>query len=106
VTLGPDRFAQYQVETQPNYGSTSKVAEALNLPSGSAQRLLDVEGDITKRMNSLKGDPTLSDADRTTQLAALTGEARSRLSSVIGDKGFELYKANAGYWLNSLPQSK
>ena len=106
VTLGPDRFAQYQVETQPNYGSTSKVAEALNLPSGSAQRLLDVEGDITKRMNSLKGDPTLSDADRTTQLAALTGEARSRLSSVLGDKGFELYKANAGYWLNSLPQSK
>lgn len=106
VTLGPDRFAQYKLESQPNYGSISKVTEALNLPSGSAQQLLDVESDITKRMNSLKSDSTLSDADRTAQLAALTGEAQSRLSSVLGDKGFELYKANAGFWLNSLPQSK
>jgi hypothetical protein len=104
VTLGADRFAQYQVETQPNYGSVSKVTEALNLPSGSAQQLLDVQGDITKRMNTLNGDSTLSDADRTSQLAALNGEARARLSSVLGEKGFDLYKTNAGYWLNSLPQ--
>ena len=105
-TLGPDRFAQYKVEIQPNYGPVSRVTEALNLPSGSAQQLIDVEGDITKRMNLLKSDSTLSDADRTTQLAALNGEARARLSSVLGEKGLELYKANAGYWLNSLPQSK
>jgi len=106
VTLGADRFAQYQVETQPFYGSVSKVTEALNLPSGSAQQLLDVQGDITKRMNALKGDSTLSEADRTSQLAALNGEARARLSSVLGEKGFDLYKANAGFWLNALPQSK
>jgi hypothetical protein len=52
------------------------------------------------------GESTLSDADRATQLASLDGEARARLSSVLGEKGFNLCRANAGHWLNSLQQSK
>src|SRR5665213_1675607 len=76
------------------------------VPSGSAQQLIDVQGDITKRMNALNGNSSLSEADRTSQLAALNGEARARLSSVLGEKGFDLYKVNAGFWLNALPQSK
>jgi hypothetical protein len=82
------------------------VTDALNLPSGSAQRVLDVESDVTKRVNSIRSDTGLSDADRTAQLAALSGEARTRLSAVLGDKGLELFKANAGFWLTTLPQTK
>ena len=40
--------------------------------------------------------------DRNAQLAALNAEANAKLTTALGQRGFDVYKQNGGQWLQIL----
>jgi hypothetical protein len=97
--IGPDRAAEYKVESDPNYIQLSRLVDRLELPAAATQQVASVQGDITKRADAIRKDPGLSAADRSSQLAALSDEAAAQITAVLGDRGLQAYKQNGGGWL-------
>jgi hypothetical protein len=105
--LGPDRFAEYKQDTDPNYMTTNRLVERLNLPSSATQQVVSLQDDIGKRADAIRKDGSLSAADKSSQLASLADEAASKLTAVLGERGMAAYKQNGGWWLQNLrPPSK
>ncbi|MBS0663850.1 MAG: hypothetical protein JSR48_11350 [Verrucomicrobia bacterium] len=101
-TLGPERAAEFQKVTNPEYRQVSQLLNRLELPSSLAPGILSVQQDIQQRASAVRQDPALSSEDRASQLAALAGEAESRLSASLGPRGLSVYKQMSGQWLNQL----
>jgi hypothetical protein len=73
-----------------------------NLPPAATQQVMDIETDITKRADAIRADTSLTDAVRTSQLAALADEATTKATTVVGERGFEAYKQSVGSWIQHL----
>jgi hypothetical protein len=76
--------------------------DRLELPAAATQQVVEVQSEISKRADAIRKDPSLSDADRGSLLAALADEATGRITAVMGDRGMEAYKQNGGGWLQAL----
>jgi hypothetical protein len=100
--IGPDRAAEYKVESDPNYVQLSRLVDRLELPAAATQQVASVQSDITKRADAIRKAPGLSAADRSSQLAALSDEATAQITAVMGDRGLQAYKDNGGGWLQGL----
>jgi hypothetical protein len=51
---------------------------------------------------AVRRDQSLAPDERTKQLAALAQEATTKISPLLGTRGFEPYKQYGGYWIQSL----
>jgi hypothetical protein len=102
--LGPDRAADYKLQTDPNYIFTKRLVERLDLPAAATQQVVSVQNDITRRADAIRRDTSLSAADRNSQLAALADEASGSISTVIGERGMAAYRDNGGGWIQGLRQ--
>jgi hypothetical protein len=100
--VGPERAAEYKVETDPNYVQVSRLVDRLELPAAATQQVVSLQSDITKRADAIRRDPGLSAADKASQLAALADEATTQITAVMGDRGMAAYKQNGGGWLQGL----
>jgi hypothetical protein len=100
--IGPERAAEYKVESDPNYVQLSRLVDRLELPAAATQQVASVQGDITKRADAIRKDPGLSAADKSSQLAALADEASAQITAVMGDRGLQAYKQNGGGWIQGL----
>jgi hypothetical protein len=100
--LGPDRFADYKIETDPNYMQTNNLVERLGLPSTATQQVTSVQADITKRADAIQKDSSLSADEKTSQLAALSDEANTKITAVLGDNGMTAYRQSNGWWMQRL----
>ena len=100
--LGPDRFADYQRATDYNFRQTSQLVARLELPPEAANQVYAVQKDIQDRVNAVRQSGTIAFADRTAQLTALADEATTRVTAVLGARGFEAYKQNGGSWLQNV----
>lgn len=100
--LGPQRYADYVTQTDQAYVSANNLVQQLGLPETVTPQVVSVRDDIVRRVDALRHDATLSDADRSAQLSALADEASSRLSAVLGESGLAAYKQNGGNWLQNL----
>ena len=100
--IGPERAAEYKVESDPNYVQVSRLVDRLALPAAATQQVVSVQSDITKRADAIRKDPGLSAADKNSQLAALADEASAQITAVMGDRGLQAYKQNGGGWIQGL----
>jgi hypothetical protein len=95
AALGPERAAEYERATDYSFQQTSRLVERLELPPATAHEVWQVQKDMQKRINELASAP----AERATQLAALSAEATSKLTTALGPRGFEAYRRNGGDWM-------
>lgn len=98
--LTPERFAAYQLSTDPAYRPTREFVTEQALPPATAAQLVAVQKDTTARVNAIIGDRTLTPEQRNTQLAALATETTTKLTDTLGRKGFERYQEGPGSWLS------
>ncbi len=102
AVLGPQRASEYREMSDPNYSQAARLLSRLDLPTSLASQVVSVQQDIQQRANAVRQDRSLSNEDKSSQLAALATEAESRLTSTLGDRGLRAYKETTGYWLNNL----
>lgn len=104
TVLPPDRFADYQLKTDPAYIQTNLLATQLSIPATAVADIVAVQKDITKRAAEVRADRTLSPDLRTQQLSNLAAEATLRLTPLLGEAGYNAYTqgGRTGYWLTAL----
>jgi hypothetical protein len=100
--LGPDRYADYQLATDPKYSSINRLVARLELPSSTSVAVVNVQETAQKQAMALRQDSTLSPDQRNAQMATLAQQAQAQLTAALGPSGFEAYKDYGGYWLQNL----
>lgn len=102
AALGAARAADYQQAIDPNYQQVNRLLTRLDLPTSLAPQVVSVQQDIQPRANAIRQDRSLSTDERSSRLAVLAQEAQTRLTSTLGERGFQAYKGFGGWWLNNL----
>jgi hypothetical protein len=102
AVLGESRYADYLRSTDSSFQQTSRLVARLELPPESATQVYTVQKEMQERVRALQTDRALPAEDRNAQLAALAGEAQSRIGAVLGPRGYEAYKQYGGTWLQQL----
>lgn len=100
-TLGPVRAAEYERASDYNYRQTSQLVARLELPSATTNQIYDVQKDIAAKIMSLYQSGTPA-ADRDKQLQQLAGETETRITALLGARGFEAYKQFGGSWMQQM----
>ena len=100
--LGPERYADYQQASQPQYQQLNALVARLDLPLSAAAQVASVQQDVQQRVAAVRADRKLSADARTAQLVALAQEAATKITATLGARGLEGYKQNGGQWLNQL----
>jgi hypothetical protein len=100
--LTPERFAEYQLKTTPEYRATEALVHRLALPDAATATLVTVQKEIAKRAEVIRANASLTPVTRNAQLGALADEAVARLTPTLGDSGLSAYRQSAGRWINAL----
>lgn len=101
ASLSPERFAEYEVKTDPSYYSMAGLVARYKVTGTTTDALVAAQRDLAQRYNTLRQDRTLDTNTRDTQLKMLAEEATTRLTTALGPDAFNDYKRNGGP-LNSL----
>jgi hypothetical protein len=100
--LSPERYAELKQATDPKYQQVNRLVARLELPASAAVEAVAIQTDVQKRAQEVRRDTTLSPEQRTAQLAALSQEATTKLSTTLTPRGLEAYKNYGGFWLQNL----
>jgi hypothetical protein len=100
--LSPERFAELKQATDPKYQMTNRLVARLELPASAAVEVVEIQQDVQKRVATIRRDTTLSAEQRNAQLAELSQEATSKVSTTLTPRGLEAYKNYGGYWLQNI----
>ena len=102
AVLTPERFADYQLKTDPAYLQTNQFVASLDLPATATAQVVAVQKDMTGRMQAIIADRSLTADQRIAQLGSLAQEATTTLTATLGENGLAAYKQSVGNWLNNL----
>jgi len=101
-TLGPDRFAQYELANNGEYQGVRNVTQRYGLPDSVAASVFDIQQTALARANQVSEAPDLSPEARLTTLTAIQEETERALSETLDPKVFASYKEYSGGWLKDL----
>lgn len=102
AALGPERYADYQKATDSDYGTLNNLEYRLELPAGTADRLLASRQEAERAAAKIRGDKSLSDADRKASLQVLAEQAKTEFTTTLGEEGFNAYRKQGPDWLENL----
>lgn len=102
TALGPERGADYERATDYNFQAINRVVERLALPKAAATEVWTLQKDVEQRTRALQTNRELTPDARAAQFAALNTEVTAKLTTTLGQRGFDVYKQNGGYWLQTL----
>lgn len=83
AALTPERFAAYNLATDPQSRQVSSLVARLELPPATTQQVVSLQQDFQNRQRALMTNRELTPANRTAQQAALLQEATAKLSTTL-----------------------
>jgi hypothetical protein len=98
--LGPTRFAEYQIRSDPAYRQTQYFVNGSGLPPETSDQLVAIQRDIMQHASTVKTDETLSIEQRNAQLLILSLQANARLTNVLSAEALDRYRKSAGNWIS------
>lgn len=105
--LSPERFDDYQIRTAGAYREVSELVTNLALPEATTREVIRTQREVVRQANEIRNDRELNAADRQTQLATLSADARQKLEARLGKEGLKQYLfRSSGRWLGELPPPK
>ncbi len=104
AVLTPERFAEYQLKTDPAYATTNDLVTRLALPATATAQVIATQKDATARVAAIAANRSLSPEDKSAQFASLAQEVSGKLSTTLGAAGVAAYKQSGATWLTNLEQ--
>jgi hypothetical protein len=104
--LGADRYTEYEIATDGNFGNTMRVVQESKLPRETAWDLVKLQRASSQTAKRIRDDKSLSTEARQQQLSALEASAVQSLTSALGEDGLKRYRGYAGQWLRNLNPPK
>jgi len=102
ASLGEARYAEYQRAQDGNFQQLANLADRLELPKETAVAVYDFSKDIQQRAQQIRSDKNLKGDAKNQALAALADEANAKVIASLGQRGYDAYKENGGWWLQNL----
>jgi hypothetical protein len=104
AVLSPERYADYQLKTDPVYIQTNQFVASLQLPPATTAQIVAVQKDAGAQLAAVRTDRSLAPEQLNAQLAAIAEDANTKLTATLGESGLAAYKQRAGSWLRNLEQ--
>jgi len=107
TALGPDRYAEYKITTDPSFSGVFEVTNNQGLPPAVAKELVAYKLDAVQRWIAIKQDASLTQADRDSKIATLVSDAKAALTQKLGAAGFAEYckNNNISSWIDNVAKS-
>lgn len=102
LALGPERAAAFELATAPQTRAVADLVSNLDLPTATARDVATLHNDFQSRAKAVQADAALSSDARAAQLTALAQEAKTRITAVLGPRGYVGYVDGPGRWINQL----
>lgn len=102
AALGPERAADLDALQKAGSDMLPRLIARLDLPLTTITTINTVRDDLSARALALHNDPVLTPAQREIRFAALAQEADEKLTSTLGQRGYEAYKDLKGDWIRAL----
>lgn len=101
--LPPERFAEYQLVSDPSFRNTVSFVRSFNFDEAVAREVFTLQRDITAQAATIRGQSDISPEQRAAALTALYSTATAQLEKTIGAPGLEAYRRGGpGGWVNKL----
>ena len=101
-TLGPDRFAQYELANNGQFQGVRNVTQRYGLPESVAAAAFEIQQTALARARLVGEAPDLSPEARLATLTAIQQETERALSETLDARAFSSYKEYSGDWLKDL----
>jgi hypothetical protein len=102
AALGPERYIEFELLTDGNYGSTRSTLTQLGLPTDLARELIATQRAANKRAEAIRADKSLPPEQQAAQLTALEKDATEKVTATIGANNVADYKRYSGHWITRL----
>lgn len=104
AALGERRYAEYRRSKDPGYRFLLKLADRYSLPREVASEVLNVKQGVEMQTRQLRANPQLNADQRKAWLQAVRDQTETKLASMLGEKGFSLYRDQGGSWIERIAQ--
>lgn len=91
-TLGPERYAQFQVNQNPGLKHAQERAEKLGLNAEATAMIVALSQEFSQEQQRIQGDASLSANQRIDALAALEAEQQKTFLQLLGADGFQQWQ--------------
>ncbi len=102
TALGEERYKEIQLAQDYSYRQLASAAPFLGYDKAAALRVVDLKAEAEKAANDLRRNQSLTPEERTKALQDIRKAAEAAVTKEIGEKGYNYYKRQGGYWLNNL----
>jgi hypothetical protein len=102
ASLGPDRYAAYQLAQNGDYQQTRRITQRYELPEDTARQAYEVQRTAEAAAKQLNDDTSMDAPARQTALAGIRQESEQTLTTLLGAEVFGTYQKYQGNWLKQL----
>lgn len=100
--LDPTRVVDYQRAHNEDYRNLYVLAQRFDLPTSTAQSLMDMRQVAEEQKRQLMASSDVSDDKKAEALKAIQGETERTIKEVLGAKGYSEYNLTTSNWIQSL----
>jgi hypothetical protein len=104
--LGDERYAQYQLSQNPDYGALARLTDRYGLDADVAGQVLSLKDQVQAQAQQLSTNTDLVPEQRQAALQAIQAQAQSALTGLLGQQAMNAYKDQGGWWLKRLGPSE
>jgi hypothetical protein len=101
ATLGPERYAEYQLTTSSTYRNMRRITDRLELAPVLAATMTRSLDAVTRELDALAADASLSDAQRVARVEALQTQAREQLAGSLPGAALQEFERALGNQVQS-----
>ncbi|MDR3460592.1 MAG: hypothetical protein P4N60_24445 [Verrucomicrobiae bacterium] len=102
TALGPDKQTELERAQDYQYQQLKSLARHNDLPVDTANKIYDFKQTAEKAVETLKANQDLTVEQRQAAAADIRAETEKSVQAALGDKLFQRYKKNGGWWINNL----
>jgi len=102
--LGPQRFADLQRTSDPDYQTLYSLAKDHAVPTDLANQVWGMRREVENQTTRIRDNPFLSADQKTRALAAIRDETQAAIVDVLGEPLLNDYQRQGGGWLIDLTE--
>jgi len=102
AALGEDFTKQYERSQDYSYQQLARLVKKNDLPTGTAGQIYDYKAAAEASAKQLLENRDLSVDARKTALQQIRAETENALKQALGEKTYQSYLKNGGWWINNL----
>jgi len=102
TALGPDKQAELERAQDYQYQQLKGLARRNDLPPDTANKIYDFKLASEQAVEALKANEDLTADQRQAALKQIQTETQKSVQDALGNKLFQRYKNNGGWWINNL----